>query len=446
MTLCERVLQPLWGASMADSFSTFQAAARSGARAKTIIALQPLSPSLFEAALADLHAKSTSRLSHSARVGAASRISNHSATAEASNGAALAKVLLRELQTNQKLLDPHAMPIAVAGVASGATLSEPAHAVPIPSVVSSSIAATAPAQVPPLNLSRITTDAHRSMPSTHPTIPATPLTARSEWLRRGGEASPSRRTLAPCGTALLQAAGAGKLTVESDAVLEVELLLKQRQRMQEALSDTVALQYRSLKCPSPDLGYRIVFNGSSNFNMLRPYDSVRVVSARSSRTILNRSVAPLSERHVPTRRPHHGQYITFREDFFDDDGSRGATRISGRNPSSARSAKSVAAAAHNLQAKLDALEGVALKASNATCISRQPLAATRAAAAAIRSPFSVSDATVMRPSPVPPTKAAAAKGPAAARARRAGLTAADNSMVVLQNVFAGIAGEGKAAL
>lgn len=432
---------------MADSFSTFQAAARSAARAKTIIALQPLSPSLFEAALADLHAKSTSRLSHSARVGAASRISNSSAAAEASNGASLAKVLLRELQTNPKLLDPHAMPSAVADVASGATPSEPAHAVPIPSVVSSSIAATATAfaQVPPLNLSRITTDAHRSMPYTHPTIPATPLTARSEWLRRGGEASPSRRTLAPCGTALLQAAGAGKLTVESDAVLEVELLLKQKQRMQETLSDTVALQYRSLKCPSPDLGYRIVFNGSSNFNMFRPYDSVRVVSARSSRTILNRSVAPLSERHMPTRRPHHGQYITFREDFFDDDGSRAATRSSGRNPSSARSAKSVAAAAHNLHAKLDALEGVALKALNATCISRQPLAAARAAAAASRSPLSISDATAMRPSPVPPTKAAAAKGPAAARARRAGLTAADNSMVVLRNVFAGIAGEGKAA-
>jgi hypothetical protein len=245
-------------------------------------------------------------------------------------------------------------------------------------------------------------------------------------------------------TAVFQGRPAGNgADVESEAVAElVEVLREKQQRLQQPLADTVAVQYRSLKCPSPDLGYRIVFNGSSNFNRFNPFDSVRVVSARSSRTILDRAVAPLSQRQMPPRRANHGQYITFREDFFDVDQRRAATRssASGRSCLGSRVAKS--AASLKLQSKLDALESTALKTLQVQpFVARAPDATSRAAAAP-RSMFTnPSPTSAAQPSPVPP-KAAALPAHASPLARRAGLTKPDSDMTILRNVFAG-ASEGK---
>jgi hypothetical protein len=450
MTLCERVLQPLWGASIADGFSVFQAAARRGSRSNTILALQPLSASLFEEALADLHAKSSTKLPFSARIVAASRRANSCGASEASDGAALAAVVLHECQTNTKLLYPHAASTAVVGAVSAAAPNEPAHAHAHPNTSgTSSNSSVIPSRikssiVPPLNLSRIATEGSNPISIVHPSIPATALTARSEWLRRGGQVPPVLKPRVPVGTAISQVGGASTLRIESDAVLEVEMLLREKQqRMQELSSGAVSSQYRSLKCPSPDLGYRVVFNGSSNFNMFRPFDTVRLISARSSRTILNRAVAPLSERQMPPRRPHHGQYISYREDFFDDDKSRAATRSSRRHPSSARSTN--VAAVHKLQAKLDSLEGDALKAVNMTFAPRHQAAAARAFSSSTRSPITeISQAPAVQPCPPQTKKATAEHALASARVRRAELTTSDSSVVVHKTDVPRTAREGRA--
>jgi hypothetical protein len=402
------------------------------------MALQPLTSQLFEAALADLHAKSAAKLSHTARIGPVSRRAQQVPAAKASDGAALALALLREVQINPKLLDPHGTSTAAVGAASAAAALVPVHSLSNPDGVSPASPTSSPAIVPPLNLSLLATEASRPVSFVHHSIPATALTARHEWMRRGGQASPARRPLAPV-------KGATAPVLESDAVLEVELLLRQKQqRMQELLTDSVASQYRSLKCPSPDLGFRIVFNGSSSFNIFRPFDTVRVVSARSSRTILNRAVAPLSERQMPPRRPHHGQYLTYRQDFFDDEGSRAATRSSRRHPSSARSVNTIAA--HKLQAKLDALEGDALRALNMTFNPRLPAVASRTSAATSRSPVTeVSQGSTIHPSPPPPKKAAAAQSPASARVLRAGLAKTDRSKAIHGSSDAGTTWEGSKA-
>jgi hypothetical protein len=426
MTLCERALQPLWGASMADSFSVFQAAARSGARANTILALQPLTPSLFEAALVDLKTRTAAKSS----VGGA---------AEAYSGSVLSQSLLLSFRTNPKVLvDPLTASVAASGVGgSVAATAPPAPVSASPSFIPLRSKAAAPARVPLLNLSRILSET----PSVHSlsTVLASPLNTRSEWLRRGGGIAPSIKPIVGDKTAVFPGRPAGKgADVESEAMAELaEVLREKQQRLQQPLADTVAVQYRSLKCPSPDLGYRIVFNGSSNFNRFNPFDSVRVVSARSSRTILDRAVAPLSQRQMPPRRANHGQYITFREDFFDGDQCRAATRSSssGRSCLGARTAKS--AASLKLQSKLDALESSTLKALQVQPVARAP--DTSRAAVAPRIAFTnPSPASAAQPSPVPPKAAAApAHASPGPLARRAGLTKPDSDMTILQNVFAG---------
>jgi hypothetical protein len=136
------------------------------------------------------------------------------------------------------------------------------------------------------------------------------------------------------------------------------------------------------------------------------------------------------------RRHNHGQFITFREDFFDDDRSRSAMRSSssGRNKFSACSNKS--AASRSLRAKLDALENIALKAlvGQPSFVSRH-VGAVSAAATASPGPTAQS-------SPLPPKipVAAVSKSPLV---RRTGLTVADNSMTILRNVVSGIAPDGK---
>jgi hypothetical protein len=426
MALCERVLQPLWHVSMADSFSVFKATARRGAHSNSALALQPLSPSFFESALADLHSKSTARSPLSARIDANNRRANSHGCEEAIDGATLALSLLHEFQSNTKLLDPLASSMVAAVAVNHAAACNLPHADSSLTATSSNLSVTAPTRVPPLNLSRIKTEAFRPTTLVHFSEPATALTAQSEWLRRSGQTTPVRKPLVPVDNALSLVERSAAPRSDSDAVLEVELLLRNKQhRMQELSPDAVALQYRSLKCPSPDIGYRIVFNGSSNFNMFRPFDAVRIVSARSSRTILNRSVAPLSERQMPTRRPHHGQYISYREDFFDEDSSRAATRSSRRHTSSARSANS--GLTHRLQAKLDALESDALNALNATFVPRHPATAARATfAISTLSPVTeVSHAPTIRPSPPLTPKAVGPLTPPSARVRKASLMTAD---------------------
>ncbi len=382
---------------MADSFAVFQAAARSGARAHTILALQPLTSSLFENALVDLRSRTAEKSSGSARMGSdgrhQSRVSafvdaNGVAEAHCDTGTALSQSLLQAFQTNPKLLlDPLATTTTFNGTAAAATAAT-AHVCPSPKAIplKSRVAATA-AHVPPLNLSGIQKKSWNEAAlsaCTLPTIPATPLTARAEWLRRGGGLILKNES------ALSQTKQLDKGTehacLESDAVTEVfQLLHEKQQRLQQPLTDTVGVQYRSLKCPSPDLGYRVVFNGSNNFNRYNPFDTVRIVSARSSRTILDRAVAPFSERQVLPRRPHHGEYITYREDFFDDDVSRATTgtRSSSRGRSVPRAATAKTAAFRNLQSKLDALESIALKALS---MQAQPPSVPRFADAPFRPP------------------------------------------------------------
>jgi hypothetical protein len=134
------------------------------------------------------------------------------------------------------------------------------------------------------------------------------------------------------------------------------------------------------------------------------------------------------------RRHNHGQFITFREDFFDDDRTRSAMRSSGRNKFSAFSNKS--AASRGLQAKLDALENIALKAlvGQPSIVSRH-VGTVSAAATASPGPAAQS-------SPLPPRipVAAVSKSPLV---RRTGLTVADNSITILRNVFARSAADGQ---
>jgi hypothetical protein len=504
MSLCERALQPLWGARMADSFSVYQTAARCGARAKTIVALQPLTPPLFEAALTDLHSKTAGKHADDARVHHASKSNRigvwHAADSDAAaaaattataagSGAALVQELLHALQSNPKLLqDPQvaasetaaAATAAAAAAATASTsarntkkptgvaaikaapLPPPAHhptdpkssqAPPTPSVLRSSVEALPSALVPLLDLSRIDACPAHSPALAHNTLPsltATPLTARSEWLRRGGGTSPMKKPVVVDGAESTEVVRGRELALllASDAMADAQQLLHEKQlRLQQPLTDTVSMQYRSLKCPSPDLGFRIVFNGSSSYNIHRPFDTVRIVSARSSRTILDRAVAPLSERQQLPRRRNHGQFVTFREDFFDDDGSRAATRSSARSGTRTAAGAPKPASSHKLEAKLDALESIALKALYAqpTLVPRCPVASTRAAAT--HSPFSDAAPSHSSPAahPSPPLPKNAAAAIASPRVRRVGVTQADGSMVLLQHVFAGVGGERGAA-
>jgi hypothetical protein len=443
MTLCERALQPLWGASMTDSFTVFQAAFRNGRNSNAFVSLQPLTPSQFESCLEDLYKKTTLNLSKSAQIGADrhGRPSWQCATqsrvaAEDCSGPALMRSLLQALQTNPKLLVDLNTTGAAAAVTAAAAAS-PDRIPPAPSSTLLKSQAAPPCLVPPLNISRIPTKDFSPSAFTYPTIPASPLTARSEWLRRGRETSAVPKPLmARNAVAHVKRDGGHELPLcDSDAVLAAEQLLRGKQQMMlQPLKDTVAVQYRSLDCPSPDLGYRIEFNGSNGFNIHRPFDAVRVVSARSSRTILDRAIPPLSERQTMPRRHNHGQFITFREDFFDDDRTRSAMRSSGRNKFSAFSNKS--AASRGLQAKLDALENIALKAlvGQPSIVSRH-VGTVSAAATASPGPAAQS-------SPLPPRipVAAVSKSPLV---RRTGLTVADNSITILRNVFARSAADGQ---
>jgi hypothetical protein len=434
MTLCERALQPLWGASMADGFSAFQAAARGGARKNTILALQPLTASLFAAALVDLRAKTASKVRCSALIGDNSqyqsslRISIGKDTAEACNGTALSQILLQTFHANPKLLlDPTAVGTVTTTVA-------PAHIGASPSLMPFKPREASLPRVPPLNLSRIpnrmpaeVTNASTSFS----TIPASALTARSEWLRRGHPSLANKPTF-PAKAVFSQANQEGNSLQyafsECEAVSEVlQQMHEKQQRLQQPLANTVAVQYRSLSCPSPDLGFRVVFNGSNNFNRYAPFDTVRIVSARSSRTILDRAVAPLSERQMPPRRPHHGQYITYREDFFDDDGSRAATRSSARSRVTDRTAKT--AASRNLKTKLDALESIALKALavQPALILLVPDATARPTATSRSLLKEFAPASVAQVFPMSPKMAATAASP---RARRFGLSKAQNEATV----------------
>jgi hypothetical protein len=443
MTLCERALQPLWGASMTDSFTVFQAAFRNGRNSNATESLQPLTPSQFEFCLADLYKKTTLNLSKSAQIGADrhGRPSWKSATqslvaAGDCSGAALMRSLLQSLQTNPKLL----MDLNTTGASAAVTAAAATSPDRIPHAPSSTLLksqAAPPCLVPPLNISRIPTKDFSPSTFTYPTIPASPLTARSEWLRRVGETSAvPKPPMARNAVAHVKRDGAHEFPLsDSDAVFAAEQLLREKQQIiLQPLKDSVAVQYRSLDCPSPDLGYRIEFNGSNGFNIHRPFDAVRVVSARSSRTILDRAIPPLSERQTMPRRHNHGQFITFREDFFDDDRSRSAMRSSGRNKFSACSNKS--AASRSLRAKLDALENIALKA-----LVGQPSFASRHVGA-VSAAATASPGPTAQSSPLPPKipVAAVSKSPLV---RRTGLTVADNSMTILRNVVSGSAPDGK---
>jgi hypothetical protein len=439
MAFCERALQPMWGASMSDSFAAFQAAARSGARANSILALQPLSTSLFEAALAHLHKRSFSSKASSRDASFRSAYKQKPPVADAFGstdaciGPTLAQDLLISFQSNPKLLHDHQMPPGTATAAS--TIVVPADTASSPKSK-----APNPGNVPALNLSHVPPAVDQASPRLlsriHPTIPASPLITRFEWSKQGGLSPPLQQKSNVVGRRSLSL-GQEQNRFASEALVEAEqLLFEKHQRAQQPPADSLALHYRTLKCPSPDLGYRIEFIGS-NFNIYRPFDTVRLVTVGSSRTILNRAVAPLTERPSIPRRPHHGQWITFRQDFFDGVGTGSDNIFSRRKRLEARAAKTTAS--RNLECQLDELESISL----ATCSAhpkmfpRHSAINSRAAAAAPQSPITI--ATASPPLPQRPAV------PASPRARKACIFAGDSAIGVIQKVFSGRAEGGASA-